>query len=218
MPAINISRILEWSGKKIRIFGTVDKPWFHGPDIAKSLGYTNVSKALTDHVKKHNKCIGRLIPRFAPDPDLDKYKKQANWVNKDGVCSLLSRSRLPNISEFIAYISKELGITYNIISNLRKEQEYIGQIITSFSYCTSKRQYKVGTYFIDLYFPIENIAIECDEFDHISRDPEYEITRETFITMQLGCKFVRFNPDSSDFSIFKVISTIGELINKRLTQ
>ena len=40
-----------------------------------------------------------------------------------------------------------------------------------------KRQFKIGNYRIDLYFPEHKIAVECDEFDHIGRDINCEIFR-----------------------------------------
>ena len=91
---------------------------------------------------------------------------------------------------------------------MTKEQEYIGHIIIVFLHKKPKRQFSIGDYRIDLYFPKEKIAIECDEFGHKDRNQEYEETRENFITDQLKCKFIRFNPDEPNFSIFAVIDRI----------
>ena len=38
-----------------------------------------------------------------------------------------------------------------------------------------KRQFSIGSYRIDLYFPEHKLAIECDEHDHKDRQIDYEI-------------------------------------------
>ena len=75
-----------------------------------------------------------------------------------------------------------------------------------------KLEYLVDTYKIDLYFLNAKIAIECDEFGHQDRDAQYEIDREDFVKNQLGCKFVRFNPDKEGFCIFDTIHEIAKLM------
>lgn len=118
MPSIDISRVLAWSGRTIRIFGTNDKPWFHGSDIAKSLGYTNVSKALTDHVKLKNKLSGIDISRYNPGLYLDQYEKQANYVNEAGMYSLIMRSKLKDAEAFQDWVTDE------VLPSIRKTGEY----------------------------------------------------------------------------------------------
>jgi prophage antirepressor-like protein len=60
--AIDISRVLLWSGKTIRVFGTQENPWFHGADVAKALGYSNTTDGIS-HAKPHQKCTGDMIIR-----------------------------------------------------------------------------------------------------------------------------------------------------------
>ena len=38
--------------EKIEVYGTSDKPWFKGGQVAKILGYKNSRKALIDHIYK----------------------------------------------------------------------------------------------------------------------------------------------------------------------
>ena len=47
------------------------------------------------------------------------------------------------------------------------------------------RQFSIGSYRIDFYFPEHKIAIECDEHDHKDRDINYETKRHKFIEEQL---------------------------------
>ena len=70
------------------------------------------------------------------------------------------------------------------------------------------RQFHIGKYRIDLYFPEHKLAIECDEFGHNNRDVSYEVNRQKFIEEQLQCQFVRYNPDAQDFDVVQVLNKI----------
>jgi very-short-patch-repair endonuclease len=74
------------------------------------------------------------------------------------------------------------------------------------------RQYKVGSYFVDLYIPKINIVVECDEDGHKDRNLTYEHTREEFIKTKLGCEFIRFNPNDTNFDLSDVINKIFILL------
>lgn len=96
---------------------------------------------------------------------------------------------------------------------MTKEQEIIGFICDCFKSITQiNLQHRVGDYRIDLYLPEYNLAIECDEFGHKDRDENYEIEREEYIKKELGCKFIRFNPDSEMFKISDIICSINKHI------
>lgn len=205
-------KIIEWSGKRIRVFGSDDNPWFHGADLATSLGYKNTNKAIMDNVFSADKCSGSEINKLNPSINFGKYEKQSILLNKRGACSLLSFSKMPNKSGLVELLSSMYGLTYDIIARLGKEQEFIGSIITAFGYCNPERQFKIGSYMIDLYLPTERIAIECDEFNHTQYDQNRESARQEYIVKELGCRFIRFNPDDSNFSIFNVIRDIGSAV------
>ena len=55
--------------------------------------------------------------------------------------------------------------------------------------------YKVLGYGIDLYFHNYKLAVEIDEIDHQDRDISREIERQKALEKELGCKFIRINPD-----------------------
>lgn len=96
---------------------------------------------------------------------------------------------------------------------LTKEQEIIGFICECFKEITQiNLQHKIGRYKIDLYFPEYNLAVECDEFGHDDRETDYEAKRSKYIKKELGCKFIRFNPDSNGFKISDVICSINKHI------
>jgi very-short-patch-repair endonuclease len=79
-------------------------------------------------------------------------------------------------------------------------------------------QYQVGSYRIDLYLSAHKLAIECDERNHIDRDPEYEINRESIIRNELHCEFIRYNPNASNFNIISVINQIYKKIISKITK
>ena len=74
-----------------------------------------------------------------------------------------------------------------------------------------KRQYRVDKYFVDLYIPELHLCVECDEMNHVNYDIGAETTRQAFIESKLGCKFLRFNPNASDFDLSDVINAILSL-------
>jgi hypothetical protein len=69
-------------------------------------------------------------------------------------------------------------------------------------------QYKVGPYRIDLYFEAYKIALECDENGHCDLSAINEQERQQFIEQNLGCTFIRFNPDEEGFNIGNIIAEL----------
>ena len=65
-----------------------------------------------------------------------------------------------------------------------------------------KNQYYVLGYKIGLYFHDYKLAIEVDEFGHSDRNGVNE--RKEEIEEELGCKFIRINPDEENLNIFKL--------------
>ena len=63
-------------------------------------------------------------------------------------------------------------------------------------------------YKIDLYFREDKLAIKVDELGHNVRNSDYEMQRQRAIEKELGCVFVRINPDEENFNIFTAINEI----------
>jgi very-short-patch-repair endonuclease len=112
---------------------------------------------------------------------------------------------------------QKLELNLDIVT-FSKEQEYIGTIIDTFHDIKCYKQFTVGTYRVDLYFPEHRLAIECDEHNHADRDKEYELKRQTYIENELKkCSFYRFNPDDTKFNMYRIIRKITSFIeNKEL--
>lgn len=213
-PDSGEAKIIKYLERRIRVFGSSNDPWFHGSDFAYALGYMHTNTALSKHINDSDKLLGKELNELNPSFKLGKYEKHSIFINKSGACSILSGSKMPNKQWLIELLSNMYGISYTIITRLGKEQEFIGSITTSFACHHPIRQFKIGTYMIDLYFPTELLAIECDEFNHTKYDKNDDIVRQEFITDTLKCKFIRFNPDDAKFSIFSVISDIQQAILK----
>ena len=75
-------------------------------------------------------------------------------------------------------------------------------------------QYSVLGYRIDLYFYDYKLAIEIDENGHSDRNNDCEIKRKRSIEQELGCEFIRVDPDKEEFTIFKAINEIFRLIKQ----
>ena len=75
-------------------------------------------------------------------------------------------------------------------------------------------QNSVLDYQIDLNFLEHKLAIEVDEKGHTDRDEKKENEREEKIKKELGCKFIRINPDAENYDIFVEIGKIQVYITK----
>ena len=76
--------------------------------------------------------------------------------------------------------------------------------------------YKINIlgYRTDLYFHKYKPAIEVDELGHNDRNIDYKIQRQQALEKELGCVFIKINPDAIDFNIFKEINKIHRHIKK----
>ena len=68
--------------------------------------------------------------------------------------------------------------------------------------------YRVLGYEVDVYFHDYKLAVEIDGYNHEDRDIICEIERQKALEKELGCKFIRVNPDKEDFGIFKAQNEI----------
>ena len=55
--------------------------------------------------------------------------------------------------------------------------------------------YRVLGYEIDIYFHDYKLIVEIDEYIHEDIDIGCEIERQKPLEKELGCKFIRINPD-----------------------
>ena len=198
MAQEQIARVFE--GNDIRIiFCDNNKPWFCAKDVCKVLGLKDISKALNN------------IPDKKTTPIKTNGGKQNMLIiNKKGLEKLIQCTRKKN-SKFLTFLINEFKINLSYIY-VYKQAHYIDIIKNAYHDKNMKEEYAIYEYRIDLYFIDYKIAIECDENNHIDRDKIYEIEREKIIKKKLGCTFIRFNPDETDFNIGTVIYEINKII------
>jgi very-short-patch-repair endonuclease len=122
-----------------------------------------------------------------------------------GVYQVLARTRSSKAKE-IANNIKMIVFTSPI------EADCIRILESAFEHFSPVKQFFISGYRIDLYFPNEKIAVECDEYGHENYDPEKELKRQNIITKALNCDFVRFNPHEKNFNIGKVINEVLQKI------
>ena len=104
-----------------------------------------------------------------------------------------------------------LGFKQYVI--LTKEQSLLTKIMSSFERENMQTWY-VLSYRIDLFFHYDKLAIEVDENGHRDRNTDYEIKIQKVIEQELGCKFIRIDPDNEDFDIFKYLDTWNHRLKK----
>ena len=92
---------------------------------------------------------------------------------------------------------REMGRPQEELMRVYVEEETLAPVVTVFAALNPVRQFCCGQYRIDLYFPKQKVAVECDEHGHNAYSLEAEVARQTFLEQQLGCKFIRYDPHST---------------------
>ena len=77
-----------------------NEPWFVGKDVAEVLGYTNPSKALSDHVDTEDKLNNETLLSLG---------QRGGWlINESGLYSLILSSKLPSAKKFKHWVTSEV--------------------------------------------------------------------------------------------------------------
>lgn len=87
------------------------EPWFVGKDVAAVLGYSNVRKAVPDHVDNEDKLRTKI--RYAGQ------NREVTLINESGLYSLILSSKLPNAKKFKRWVTSE------VLPAIRKTGGYI---------------------------------------------------------------------------------------------
>jgi very-short-patch-repair endonuclease len=185
--------------------------YFVGYEIASLLGYKNTRDVIIKNISKCNRLEFRDFPGVK-EPELDP---RTILITRDGAIEILIKTR-KRISPDILHILKNFGIVTTNRKCLTKEQQTLSALTNSFKTEKFEDQFKVGRYYLDLYFPEYKIVVECDENGHADRKPYKERERMDFVNEKLGLtddNWIRYNPDEKDFDISKVIGKIYTRIN-----
>ena len=194
--------IFQSSGFTVECLAVDGEPWFKGVDVATSLGYLRPRDAVYAHVNDDDKM---KLGEFAPHACKEANDRNTMYINESGVRRMVLKCQKPQASQ----LAKQLGIKQET-RYLRKEIEIVGFIeeVLTQSLIPFEFQKRVANFRIDLYLPNQKLAIEIDENNHADRDAHYEETREQRIKQELGCKFLRINPDAKDFKMSYCIGCI----------
>ena len=179
--------------------------YFVGLQITSLIGYSNVTQALSN-VSKQNKLEFRDYPGVKK-PKLDP---KSILITRDGAIELLIKTR-KRISQDILHLFKEFGIDTTNRKCLTKEQQTLSAIANTFKTEKIEDQFKVGSYYLDMYFPEYKIVVECDENGHADRKPYKERERMDYVNKEFDINdthWMRYNPDEHDFDLSKVIGRI----------
>jgi len=179
--------------------------YFVGLQITSLIGYSNVTQALSN-VSKQNKLEFRDYPGVKK-PKLDP---KSILITRDGAIELLIKTR-KRISQDILHLFKEFGIDTTNRKCLTKEQQTLSAIANTFKTEKIEDQFKVGKYYLDMYFPEYKIVVECDENGHADRKPYKERERMDYVNKEFDINdthWMRYNPDEHDFDLSKVIGRI----------
>ena len=194
---------------------TLDGIYFYGKDVEKMLELECITDILNNPTTKYDETIHyKIFIRSCQESHKlsDRtFNRHTTYLTYKGLVKLLLSTRKNVPVKFTDWLHNLLGIPFTHIKFISAETDTIESIQKSI-YSDSFKQYSVDKYRIDLYFPEYNLAIECDENNHKGRDIDYEINREKYIKDKLKCSFIRYDPYSDDFDIFKII----EIINKHI--
>ena len=194
-------------------------PWTRAKEVCKALEYNKKTSKTTNIIRAH--CsrenyahkyeLSKFVLEMNPINWPSDSRKDNYYLNEEGIRELVLKSKQPKAAD----LAEHLGINVQKHKYTSKENDSIEIIMKTFHGEKMERQFKIGNYRIDLYLPEHKIAVECDEFDHIGRDINYEIFRQKFIEEQLQCTFVRYNPDDKDFDMALVLNKIYRTIIKK---
>lgn len=95
----------------IRVMDFNGEPWFVGKDVAETLGYSDLNKAIAMHVEEEDK---------VNDKTSSSLGQRGGWlINESGVYSLIFSSKLPSAKRFKHWVTSE------VLPSIRKNGGYI---------------------------------------------------------------------------------------------
>ena len=106
---------------------------------------------------------------------------------------------------------KKLGLDPNLVTC--DEQDIISALQVAFEGEIILTQYCIENKRIDAYFSEYKLGIEIDEYNHESRNFNYEKSRQLMIESH-GITIIRTNPDAADFDMNRLINQIYTQIIK----
>ena len=94
------------------------EPWFVGKDVAKALGYSNSSKAVSIHVDDEDKQFLMLDIADSQNGNVPTGKTKTAVINESGMYSLVFGSKIESAKRFKKWVTSE------VLPSIRKTGEY----------------------------------------------------------------------------------------------
>ena len=184
------------------IIDSVDTSWLDEKHTQEQLGHKNLPAVTNKYDKIYKKHRYELVDEPIKQPNrrflrIDLALKIIVVCRTDESCSL----------------KRNLGFKLHDVINT-KEQTVINSIKDAFEGEDMQTQYSVLGYRINLYFHEYKLAIEVDEFWHADRNLNNEVEKQKALEKELGCVFIRINPDEENFNLLKSIYEIYRHIKK----
>ncbi len=109
MTNLQVFQNAEFGSVRAVVMG--DEPWFVGKDVTEILGYTNSSKALSDHVDEEDKLNNESLSSLG---------QRGGWIiNESGLYSLILSSKMQNAKKFKRWVTSE------VLPSIRKNGAYL---------------------------------------------------------------------------------------------
>ena len=96
-----------------------DEPYFVGKEVAKILGYSNSSKAVSSHVDEEDKRFIMINIADSQNGNVPTGKTKTAIINESGLYSLIFSSKLPKAKEFKHWVTSE------VLPTIRKTGGYV---------------------------------------------------------------------------------------------
>lgn len=107
----NDLQVWNYENSEIRTVTIDNEPWFVAKDVTNILGYTNASKAISDHVDTEDKLNNESLLSLG---------QRGGWiVNESGLYSLVLSSKLPGAKKFKRWVTNE------VLPSIRKHGAYM---------------------------------------------------------------------------------------------
>ena len=104
---------------EIRTLMIDGQPYFVGKDVAEILGYSNSSKAVSNHVDDEDKQFVMLNIADAQNGNVPIGQSKTAIINESGLYSLILSSKLPTAKKFKRWVTSE------VLPSIRKTGGYI---------------------------------------------------------------------------------------------
>ena len=184
--------------------GTFPDCWIPVPKLQRILGLTNLNKN-TSSIPVQYKCYFHIQTNGG--------KQRVLHISIPAVKMILSKSRKSTAQIFARILNMEID-SYHCIP---METETVSFLQDVFCDETILLQHCFEKYYVDMYFPKYNLAVECDEDSSHSatKNKCLDAVRQQFIEQNYQCTFVRYRPQFDHKSIANAVRLIHQHILKK---